>query len=72
MLRLGILRAFDTTTYRAQVQMEGSTGLWMEDVPVARNIPPAEMVEGRRCLLALFDPSNPSDMVVVAVFVAPA
>lgn len=67
MLKRGILRAFDATTYRAQVHMEGSAGLWVEDVPVSRGIPAAEMVAGRWCIVAVFDPTHPTDGVVVGV-----
>ena len=67
-IRKGVVRGFDATTYTATVQVEGSLGTWLEGVPVARNISAAEMVAGRRCALLLFDPSTPSDGVVIAVF----
>lgn len=66
MLVRGILRAFDPVVYRAQVQLEGSTGLWVEDVPVSRGIPTTEMVVGRWCIVAVFDLSHPTDGVVIA------
>ncbi|MBI4499418.1 MAG: hypothetical protein HY689_16140 [Chloroflexi bacterium] len=69
-VRRGILKGFDSASYRATVQLAGSLGVWLEDVPVARNIPSAEMVSGRSCALVFFDPANPQDAVVVAVYVA--
>jgi hypothetical protein len=35
---------------------------------VARNIASGEMVAGRRCAIAFFDPANPQDAVVFAVW----
>lgn len=67
-LRRGIVKGFNTTTYRATVQLAGSLGVWLDDIPVARNIAGAEMVSGRSCALVFFDPANPIDAVVVAVY----
>lgn len=67
-VRRGILKAFNATTYRATVQVAGSLAVWLEEVPVARNIPAVEMVAGRSCALLLFDLANPQDGVLVAVY----
>ena len=48
--------------------MAGSLATWLQNVPVARNIPTAEMVNGRSLAVLLFDPANPQDAVVVAVY----
>ncbi len=64
----GVVKAFDGGTYTATVQLTGSLAVWLSDVPVARNIPSAEMVAGRRCAVIFFDASNPQDAVVAAVF----
>ncbi len=64
----GTVRAFNAATYTATVQVDGSLSVWLEGVPVARNIPASEMASGRRCLLLLADPANPRDGVLVAVF----
>jgi hypothetical protein len=58
-LRKGTLKSFDSGAYKAT---------WLQSVPVARNIPASEMVNGRSCAVLLFDPANPSDAVVVAVY----
>jgi hypothetical protein len=67
-IRRGILRAFDAGSYTATVEVAGSIATWLSGVAVARNIDAAEMVTGRRVALLLFEPSNPDDMVVCAVW----
>jgi len=67
-IRSGIVKAFDAGSYTATVQLTGSLAVWLSDLPVARNIPSAEMVAGRRCAVIFFDASNPRDAVVAAVF----
>jgi len=57
----GTVRAFDAAAYTATVQVDGSLAVWLEGVPVARNIPAAEVVSGRRCLLVLADGADPRD-----------
>jgi hypothetical protein len=68
-IKRGTVKGFDSGTYRATVQVAGSLSVWLEDVPVARNIPTSEMTAGRSCALIFFDPTNPQDAVVVAVYV---
>ena len=67
-VRRGELKAFDAATYTATVQVAGSLAVWLEGVPVARNIPTAELVAGRRCAIVFFDEANPQDAVLVAVY----
>ncbi len=67
-LRRGVVKSFDAGTYRATVQLAGSLAVWLEGIAVARNIPSAEMVAGRSCALVFFDPANPGDGVIVAVY----
>ena len=67
-IRRGILRAFDAGSYTATVEVAGSIATWLSGVAVARNIDAAEMVTGRRVALLLFEPSNPDDMVLCAVW----
>jgi hypothetical protein len=68
MLRKGVLKAFDSGTYTATVQIVGSLAIWLRSVPVARNIPSAEMTAGRSCALLFFDDANPDDAVLIAVY----
>jgi hypothetical protein len=67
-IRRGVLRAFDSGSYTAIVEIAGSISTWLPDVPVALNIPSSDMVPGRRLALLLFDESNPRDFIVVAVW----
>jgi hypothetical protein len=67
-MKRGILRDFDAGSYLATVEVEGSINVWLTGVPVARNIDSGEMDAGRNVALLLFDPSNPDDMVVAAVW----
>ena len=67
-VKKGVIKSFDAGSYRATVGVRGSLAVWLEQVTVARNIPVVEMVEGRDCVLVLFDDANPADGVVVAVY----
>jgi hypothetical protein len=67
-IRPGTLRDFDAGSYRAAVQLTGSLAQWLADVPVSRGLPSGEMTVGRSVAVAFFDPSNPSDAVVFAVW----
>ena len=66
-IRKGTLKAFDSGTYTATVQVAGSLSVWLEDVPVARNIDATEMVVGRNCALISFSESDPRDALLVGV-----
>jgi hypothetical protein len=68
-LRSGVLKAFDSSTYLATVQVTGSLSQWLRSIAVSRGIASAEMVTGRRVGVVLFDPTNASDAVVFAVYV---
>ena len=67
-MRRGVLRAFDAGGYKATVEVAGSLSTYLSDVAVARNISSAEMVVGRKVALFFFDPSNPDDAVIAAVW----
>ena len=69
LVKKAVVKSFDSGTYTTTIQVSGSLATWLTGVPVARNIPTAEMVAGRSCALLLFDPANPNDGVVVAVYV---
>ena len=64
----GVLKAFDSGTYTATVQLQGSLSVWLEDVPVSRGLPTAEMVTGRNVSVQFHEAGNPDDAVVVAVW----
>ena len=67
-IRRGVLRAFDSGSYKATVEIAGSIAVWLSGVAVARNIASAELQTGRNVCVILFDPSNPNDAVLAAVW----
>ncbi|HYM16485.1 MAG TPA: hypothetical protein VEZ14_13090 [Dehalococcoidia bacterium] len=67
-LHQGVLKVWDGVNWKADVQLTGSLQLWLKAVPVARDIAAVEMVVGRKVAVALFDPSNPNDAAVLAVW----
>ena len=66
--RRGVLKSFNSGSYKATVQVAGSLSVWLENVPVSRGIPSGEMVAGRSVAVLFFDPANPEDTVVVGVW----
>lgn len=69
-LKKAELKDFDSGTYTATVRMEGGYKVGLAGVPVARNLPVAEMTAGRYVALEFFDETNPRDAVVIAVYEA--
>ncbi|MBI2916589.1 MAG: hypothetical protein HYY01_01230 [Chloroflexi bacterium] len=67
-IKRGTVKSFDAGTYQASVQVAGSLAVWLDGMAVARNIPATEMVAGRSCAVVFFDPGNPQDCVVIAVY----
>jgi len=67
MIEIGILKNFDSDTYKAGVQLTGSLTTYFDNVNVARNIASGEMITGRHVILAV-PQDNPRDAVVIAVF----
>ncbi len=68
-LRKAILKSFNAGDYTATVQLAGSYKVYLEDVAVARNLPSAEMVSGRKVAVIFFDEHNAKEAVVVAVYI---
>ncbi len=68
-LRKGVLKSFNSGDYTAVVQLAGSYKVYLEDVPVARNLPLVEMTPGRKLGVAFFDDHNAKEAVVIAVYV---
>ena len=67
-LKKGMLKSFNSGNYTATVQLASSYKVYLEDVTVARNLPSAEMVAGRKVAVTFFDEHNPKEAVVVAVY----
>jgi hypothetical protein len=64
----GVLKAWYSGSWTADVQLTGSLQLWLAGVPVARNIASVEMVTGRNIAVVIFDETNPNDAAVIAVW----
>jgi len=67
-LKKAVLRSFNSGNYTATVQPASSFKVYLEDIAVARNLPTAEMVAGRKVAVIFFDEHNPKEAVVVAVY----
>jgi len=68
MIKKGILKSFNSDTCLATVQIAGSLSVWLEDIPTSRAIASTEMVSGRNVAVLFHDEGNPSDCVVIAVW----
>jgi hypothetical protein len=66
-LKRGTIKAYSAATHKAAVQIAGSLSVWLNDLPVAADIPPPLVVAGRECAVLLFTDDNPDDGVIVAV-----
>ena len=67
-IRKGVLRSFNSGNYTAVVQIASSFKVYLEDVTVARDIPSAEMVTGRKVAVIFFDEHNTKEALIVAVY----
>ena len=67
-VKKGVLKSFNSSDYTATVQLASSYKVYLEDIAVARNLPTAEMVVGRKVVVLLFDEHNPKEAVVIAVY----
>jgi hypothetical protein len=70
MIRRGTLVAFNSSTYKADVRLEGSLARKLTDVRVSRAIPSAEMVADRLVAICMFEDRNPRNAVLFAVWTA--
>ncbi len=68
-LKKATLKSFNSGSYTATVRLAGSYKVYLEDVAVARNLPSAEMVAGRKVAVIFFDEHNPKEAVIMAVYV---
>jgi hypothetical protein len=68
-IKKAILRSFDAGSYTATIEIAGSGKTYLDGVPVARNLPEAEMSAGRKLAVLFFDEHNVKDAVILAVYV---
>jgi len=66
-IKRGVLRAFDSGSYAATVQLDGSLPTYVT-VPTSRAIASAEMTAGRKVAVLFFDEGNQNDAVLTAVW----
>lgn len=67
-MKKGELRSFNSGNYTATVRISGSYKVYLEDITVARNLPAAEMITGRKVAVLFFDEYSPKEAVIVAVY----
>jgi len=67
MIEVGILKNFDSGTYKAGVQLAGSLTTYFDDISVAKNIPLSALVLGNYVILAI-PQGNPRDACVIATW----
>jgi hypothetical protein len=68
MIKKGILKSFDSSTYKATVQIVGSLNVWLSDVPTSHALSDADMVAGRYVAVLTPDPGKPGDAVVIGLW----
>ena len=66
-IRRAVVKSYNAATHKADVQIAGSLAVWLDDVRVATNIPPADVVSGRQCSVLFLDPSNQDEAVIIAI-----
>ena len=66
-LKKATIKSYDAGGHRASVQIAGSLGVWLDGVPVATDVPAADVVAGRVCSVLFLDEGNPEDAVVLEV-----
>ena len=67
-IRQGLLKAFDSINYKADVQMTGSLPAFIAGVAVSRDIASSDLVTDRKVAIIFFDEGNPNDAVLTAVW----
>lgn len=63
----GVLTAFNPTTFRATVRLDGSAPVTLDDIHATR-LDASAYVPGRKVLVDTGDHGDPGDAVVVAVW----
>lgn len=67
-VKRAVLKSFNPGDYTATVRIDGSYRAYLAGVPVARNLPAAEMAVGRKLAIIFFAEHNPKEAVVVGVW----
>ena len=64
----GIVRAYNAGGNTATIELLGTVTAYLPGVPVASHVPSADMVNGAKVAVVLFDGHNPTDAVVLGVY----
>jgi len=67
MIEIGVLKNFDSGTYKADVQLAGSLTTYFDDINVAKNIASGALVVGNYVIVAI-PGGNPKDACVIATW----
>jgi hypothetical protein len=67
-MKRGTLRDFDSGSYTAIVEIDGSIATYLTGVPVARNIDSGDLTNGRSVAVFFFDLQSPENAVLLAVW----
>ena len=68
-LRRGTVRGFDSSSFTADVQLDGSVPTWLTGGRISRAIRSRDVLAGRSCIVAFAsDPSAPTEAVVIAIY----
>jgi hypothetical protein len=57
-MKKGILRSFNVVDYKATIQLADNFNIYLEDITVARNLPVAVIVNGRKTTVIFFKEHN--------------
>ncbi|MDO8615532.1 MAG: hypothetical protein Q7T33_07305 [Dehalococcoidia bacterium] len=66
-LKRGTIKSYAAATHKASAQIAGSLAVWLDNIPVATDIPPAEVIAGRECAVLFFTDDNPNDAVILTI-----
>ncbi|ADJ25516.1 conserved hypothetical protein [Dehalogenimonas lykanthroporepellens BL-DC-9] len=68
MLKAATLISFDSLDYTADIRPDGSPKAYLDGITVARHIPVAEMLPGRRLAVLFPDRYQAGSAVIIAVW----
>ena len=66
-LKRAIIKSYTLASHKASVQIAGSLAVWLDAIPVATDIPAADVVADRECAVLFFTDDNPDDAVIITV-----
>ncbi len=68
LIKRGTIKSYDSGGHLAAVQMAESLDVYLDDIPVATDIPAAQVVAGRECAVVFFGGAHdPDDAVIAAI-----